>query len=152
MRKSLLTIVTSAFFLFFTTSAYNPSTADARIGYRAPHIGIADADKAISKGNYVLVSFWSTSNPDSRITNQRYDRACRSGKISHISVNMDRSSGVGDIACRLDGVKALHCDSATRQTVIRDWRLDANGYGSFLVGPDGNIVAVNPSVKSLGSI
>lgn len=156
MRKSLLTIVTSAFFLFLTTSAYNPSTAAARSGYRAPYLGVTAASNTSHNGKYVLVTFWSTSNPDSRISNRRYDRACCDiGNIRHISVNLDRSSGVGDLACRIDSLNPnnqFHCDSAQSQHVVRDWSLDRNGYQSFLIDPHGKIVAVNPAVQTLRKV
>ncbi len=156
MRKSLFTIVTSAFFLFLTTSAYNPSTADARIGYRAPYLGVGNVSMASHNGKYVLVTFWSTSNPDSRISNRLYDRACRgNGNIRHISVNLDRSSGVGDMACRLDSLDPagqFHCDSAQRQQVVRDWSLDRGGYQSFLLDSHGKIVAIDPAVQTLRKV
>ncbi len=156
MRKSLLTIVTSALFLFLTTSAYNPSTAAARIGYRAPHLAVDKAQIEDTNGKYVLVTFWSTSNPDSRISNRQYDRACGTdGKVRHISVNLDRSGGVYDMTCRLDSLNPssqFHCDSLQQQNVVREWRLDASGYRSFLVDASGKIVAINPTVQMLREV
>lgn len=154
MRKSLVTIVTIAFFLLLT-SAYSTTPADGRVGYKAPNISLSNRYASLStgalKGEYVLITFWSTANPESRISNMRYDRLCKAaqGRIRHLSVNLDRSSGVCALASRLDGLQpssVFHFGGGDeRDRLEEQWRLDGgDSCKSYLIDPSGKIVAANP--------
>lgn len=162
MRKSLVTIVTIAFFLLLT-SAYSTTPADSRVGYQAPNISLNNRYASLStgalKGEYVLITFWSTASPESRISNMRYDRLCKAaqGRIRHLSVNLDRSSGVCALASRLDGLQpasVFHfAGGDERDRLEKQWRLDGDDGGkSFLIDPSGKIVAANPQPLQLQSI
>lgn len=162
MRKSLVTIVTIAFFLLLT-SAYSTTPADSRVGYQAPNTSLSNRYASLStgalKGEYVLITFWSTANPESRISNMRYDRLCKAaqGRIRHLSVNLDRSGGVCAMASRLDGIQPVNvfhfASGEERNRLEEQWRLDGgDSCKSFLIDPSGKILAADPQPSQLQNI
>lgn len=158
MTKSLFAIATLAILLLFT-SAYYTTPADGRVGYQAPSLTITDSQMgsvslAQLRGNYVLVTFWSSSQPDSRISNIGYDRATRGTAIKHVSVNMDESEAIFQQLISVDNLDSqwqLHCATTLQDKVRRNWRQESD-YCSFLVDPEGIIVQTNPSIQDLAAI
>ena len=71
MKKTLLAVAAIAMLLVFS-SAYNEKAIDSRVGYLAPNFTVSNADTTVSlqdlKGNYVLLTFWSSADAQSRIS------------------------------------------------------------------------------------
>ena len=159
MNKTLLTIATLAMLTLFT-SAYYSAPADSRIGYKAPAL-ILDNNNGLSplmqhQGESVLLTFWASSDAESRLTNLRYDRLSRQPGVAynHVSVNLDRSVNVFNTIVQLDDLNrsAQFSTSADAQeTIIKCWRLN-EGYHSFLIDKSGKIVAVDPDAATLAAI
>lgn len=158
MKKSLFSIVTLAFLILFT-SAYSITPADGRVGYQAPDFKVSNSDTTISlqrmKGKYVLLTFWSSTDAESRISNMRYDKAAgRSEKFVHLSVNLDRSKNVYNEIIKVDNLaKAtqFYCNDAIKSKISKSWRLN-NGFASFLIDPTGKIIEENPEISKLAQI
>ena len=160
MNKTLLTIATLALLTLFT-SAYYSAPADSRIGYRAPSLVLGDVNNGLSplqqhRGENVLLTFLSSSDAQSRLDNMRYDRlAKREGAAyTFISVNLDRSVNVFNTIVAIDNLdrSAQFCSSSDVQdAIIKSWRLD-EGFHTFLLGPDGTIMAVDPDAATLASV
>lgn len=157
MTKSLFALATLAILLVFT-SAYYTTPADGRVGYQAPSLSVTDGSGTHSlsqlRGNYVVVTFWSSVEPESRIANLRQSRATRLNGLQHVSVNMDQSDAIYQQLVNVDGLHSRlqwHCDSAGQEKVRRTWRQES-GYCSFLIDPDGRIVQKDPTPQDLAQL
>ena len=160
MNKTLLTIVTLGLLILFT-SAYYTAPADGRIGYKAPTLILGNSNNGLSplqqhRGSNVLLTFWSSDDPQSRLENIRYDRMSRNSGVhyTHVSVNMDRSMSVFNSVIELDELdRSAQFFSSTdaQSSIIKGWRLE-EGYHSFLLGKDGIIIAIDPDEKKLAQL
>lgn len=160
MNKTLLTIVTLVLLILFT-SAYYTVPADGRIGYKAPALILGNSNNGLSplqqhRGSNVLLTFWSSDDPQSRLENIRYDRMSRNSGVhyTHVSVNMDRSMSVFNSVIELDELdRSAQFFSSTdaQSSIIKGWRLE-EGYHSFLLDKDGIIIAIDPDEKTLAQL
>ncbi len=159
MKKSrrLFVSLSLLFILFASSSSVNDT--DTLVGSHAPNFTVSNGEHSMSlqdeRGNYVLVSFWSSLDPDSRITNMEQDRAAKHNeRIKHLSINYDKSYKVYQEICKLDqleGNSQFYGSNDEGKKLLTVWRQE-NGYSSFLIDPQGTIVAVNPSLAMLARI
>ncbi len=142
------------------TSAYYTAPADSRIGYKAPALVLGNSNGLSPlmqhQGETVLLTFWSSSDPESRLANMHYDRLSRlpGADYIHVSVNMDRSVSVFNSVVELDDLNRSTQFSTSveaQDAIIKSWRLN-EGYHSFLLDGQGTIVAVDPDAKLLASV
>lgn len=159
MKRALAYI---AFFvvLGLLIAAYSERVVKADEGFTAPPIeGLTRADSSTVsleglRGMYVLVNFWNSDNAVSRIAAGEYDRFARSETskpLCLLSVNTDVNPQLfREIVRRdhLDEATQFHIADAEMRHRLAPYRLD-RGYSSYLVDPQGKIVAVNPSVPAL---
>lgn len=155
MKKTLLKVVTACLFLVFLT-AYGSNPSDDRIGYLAPNFTVKNdiCEKEIQqlKGKYVLLTFWSSVDVNSRIANLQYDRIVKKLKgIDYVAVNFDYSRGVYQEILINDGLCA---DSQFYDQDGIDSRLYSRyelgrGMKALLLDKSGKIVAENPSPQEL---
>ena len=159
MNKTLLTIAISGLLLLLT-SAYYTAPADSRIGFKAPSL-VLDNNNGLSplkqhQGNYVLLTFWSSADVESRLQNKHFDNLSRldNAPFTHVSVNMDRSMNVFKAIVKIDKLDQSAQFGTSRdaqEKIIKNWRLD-EGYHSFLLDGEGKIIAVDPTEQTLASI
>ena len=159
MNKTLLTIAVLGL-LTLLTSAYYSAPADSRIGYKAPSL-VLDGNNGLSPlqqhlGENVLLTFWTSSDADSRLDNMRYDRISRDDAMHfiHVSVNLDRSASVFNSVVTIDDLNRstqLTSSLDEQEGIINRWRLD-DGFHSFLIDRQGTIEAVDPDVKTLAAL
>ncbi len=161
MKKTFFIIALFAVMLF-ASSATNHRVFGTEVGSAAPMLSITDGNKAIDlnslRGSYVLLTFWSSTDAPSRVACNNYTTAIRNlqnaQRVRHISVNLDRSAGLfNQIVTRdnLDSDAQFNVQGKQAERIIADFDLD-NGYGSYLIGPDGHIAAINPSISNLITI
>lgn len=160
MNKALLTIVTLGLLILFT-SAYYMAPADSRIGYKAPALVLGNSNNGLSpiqqhRGSNVLLTFWSSDDPQSRLENMRYDRLSRGSNVNyiHVSVNMDRSMSVFNNIIALDNLDRsaqFFSSNDAQYDIIKGWRLE-DGYHSFLLDKEGTIIAIDPNEKELAQL
>ena len=160
MNKALLTIVTLGLLILFT-SAYYMAPADSRIGYKAPALVLGNSNNGLSliqqhRGSNVLLTFWSSDDPQSRLENMRYDRLSRGSNVNyiHVSVNMDRSMSVFNNIIALDNLDRsaqFFSSNDAQYDIIKGWRLE-DGYHSFLLDKEGTIIAIDPKEKELAQL
>jgi len=159
MNKTLLAIATLAMLTLFS-SAYYSAPADSRIGYKAPSLVLGNSNGLSPlqqhRGENVLLTFWDSSDAQSRLDNLHYDRLARQSgaAYTHVSVNLDRSEGVFNTIVALDDLNrsSQFCTSVdVQEGIIKSWRLD-EGYHTFLLDADGMIVAVDPDEHTLAQV
>lgn len=122
-------------------------------GSIAPDFSISNTDTTTTlgslRGNYVIVTFWSSADAQSRIDNLRYDKYAKQSKtpIAYVAVNYDRNRELADEIIRRDGVEqsSQFFDSDGKQgRIFADYHL-GDGYHTCLIDPAGKIIAVDPS-------
>ena len=159
MNKTLLAIATLAL-LTLVSSAYYSAPADSRIGYKAPSLVLGNSNGLSPlqqhRGENVLLTFWDSSDAQSRLENMRYDRLARQSgaAYTHVSVNLDRSVNVFNSIVALDNLNRSAQFSTSvdvQEGIIKSWRLN-EGYHSFLLDADGTIIAVDPDEKTLAQV
>jgi peroxiredoxin len=154
MKKSVITIAILTLFILFATSGnYNP--AESAVGSMAPNFTISNADTTLSlqqlRGNYVLITFWDSAEPQSRIANMQYDRT--KANYIHIGINSDRSQAILGELCHIDGLDAtlqFHTDADS--PILTQWKQTREQLHSFLIDPQGTIIALNPSTEALQAL
>ena len=159
MNKTLLVIATLALLTLFS-SAYYSEPADSRIGYKAPSLVLGNSNGLSPlqqhRGENVLLTFWDSSDPQSRLDNRRYDRLARrnGGAFTHVSVNLDRSVSVFNSIVDLDNLNRSAQFSTSvdvQESIIKSWRLN-EGYHTFLLDAGGTIIAVDPDERTLAQV
>ena len=144
--------------LVISVSAYSERVFEAAEGYNAPSMTIENSDTTLSladmKGRYVIVTFWSSADADSRLRAYRYDEAAKllpQERFCLLSVNFDRSERLFREIVRRDNLSAenhIHVDGSQANRIIHDYRL-TEGFKSLLIDPKGRIVEMNPSIETL---
>lgn len=159
MKKSLLVVV-SLFLLVLFGSSSSGVDADARIGLQAPNFAVSNvagvtAQLQNCRGRYVVVTFWSSVDPESRMANIEHDRvAAGNVRLAHIGVNYDSSEGVYREIVKIDSLDSdtqFYGNTIQGQALLATWHQEA-GYSSYLIDPQGRIVAKNPTAAMLKRI
>ena len=153
MKKQLLLIVIAAFIFIFTSARYE-TPADSRIGYTAPGFSVEKDGNKVElqklRGAYVLVSFWSSTDAESRIATIAYDRLARNhAEMEFVAVNYDPSAAVYDEIVKIDNLAAesqFRDAEGSASSIYKAYRLN-DGFCAMLISPEGKIVAVNPSAE-----
>ena len=159
MKKTLLAVAAIAMLLVFS-SAYNAKVIDSRVGYQAPNFTVSNADTTVSlqdlKGDYVLLTFWSSADAQSRISNMHYDRiAGASSNLQHIAVNYDRSALVFGEVSKIDNLQngSQFFDAEGHESQLhKTYRISSMGYRTLLIDPNGEIISENPSDSELAQL
>lgn len=167
MKQTILLFLLAAAVCVISVAAYTEKVYQPAEGFRAPEFSataVAPQSSPLSldehHGEYVLLSFWSSTDPSSRMHNMNYDSAVRDidaeeapgcKEIAFLSVNFDSSLPLArQIALRdslpLENVANVQGPEARR--LIADYRL-SDGFRAYLIDPEGRVVATNPSVETL---
>lgn len=104
------------------------------------------------KGQYVLLNFWSKSQPLTRIANHTYNVATADAGIRYISVCLDRDEEqLAKMINSEDGNDAAtqYVRSQLDGSTGAEWTRTA---ATWLISPEGTIIARNPSPASLAAV
>lgn len=152
-----------AFFLLslLSISANTARVFKAESGFRAPQFEVTNDFGTVSlsqyEGEYVLVNFWTSADAASRMAAADYDRYFRDNtnrKIRFMSVNLDRSATLFSQVVKADSLNAsmqYHVESSSADGLIRDYAL-SGAMTSFLVDPQGRIIATDPTAEMLDGL
>ncbi len=155
-----MTIIALFAVLLFTVSSRSARDLRASKGFAAPELALVNASDSSEmnlsdiKGRYVLVNFWAAYDAESRIAAHDFDRlaaATDSKRLCLMQINLDRGSRLFREIVRRDRLnEAQQFKVSARQEadVIRAFNL-GSGLQSYLIDPDGEIVAVNPTPKAV---
>lgn len=160
MKKAISIIAVFVVFLL-SISARTERVFKAEDGYKAPALRVANANSEISledlRGDYVLVNFWSSTNAASRVAAGEYDSFVKNGEgkqIHLLSVNSDDNERLFREIVRRDGLdeKTQYRASGTSASdMVSEYGLQG-GMQSFLIDPQGRILATNPDVRTIASL
>ena len=109
MKKSPIIVVSLLLLLVFFGSSSSGVETEARIGLQAPNFAVSNGEVTAQlqncRGRYVVVTFWSSVDPESRMANIVHDRvAAGNARLAHIAVNYDSSEGVYRELVKLDSL------------------------------------------------
>ena len=142
MRKTLF-VVLGLMITVVLASAFNSSPSEPRIGFQAPNFTVTNGDTTLSlqdlRGKYVKLTFWSSTNAQSRIALQNADA---DDDMVSIAVNLDPSEGVFNEICKLDGLRSdtqFHVSHASSD-ILKSWQ-QGDELSTFVIDPQGIIVA-----------
>ena len=153
--------ILSLVFAAFLSSSIPVGSHSLVNGEEAPSITLSSKAGSGSlnelEGKYVVVNFWSASDPQSRITNQNLSKlaeALPSSKVRFVSICTDSDESLASQIMKADGINpavvSLSSSDVTAQ-VIDDYQT-ATGLRSFLIDPFGNLVSVSPSEEAIKTI
>lgn len=152
--------------VLISLSAHSGREFEAAEGYNAPLFSLTDTtgdsarvvSLADMKGQFVLVHFWDSCNPSSRINAIEYDRfAARCGSEQQfvlLSVNLDDNEALYREIIKSDKLNEetqFHVAGTDALRLIDAYNLQ-QGMNSFLLSPEGRVIAVNPVVQQLKSL
>ncbi|MDE5688005.1 MAG: TlpA family protein disulfide reductase [Paramuribaculum sp.] len=159
--KKTMTIIVFFAVLLISMSAYSGRVYEAAEGYKAPAFTLAKSDTTVQladlKGRYVLLSFWASCDAASRVDAARYSDYARSAdeeRFCLLSVNMDRSERLFREIVRRDNLSAetqFHVTGDVASRIAEDYHL-ADGFNSYLIDPEGQVIATNPSAEILTQV
>lgn len=159
MKKTMM-IIALFVVLIVTVSSRSDREYQAAQGFEVPSLELVSAadssviDLESLKGQYVVINFWAASDAESRIAAHDFDRfAAKVGteQLRLLQVNLDRSVRLFREIVRRDGLEAAQqftVKAPESSRVSKIFNLGA-GLQSYLLDPEGKIVAVNPSLETV---
>lgn len=158
MKKAIYMIAFFVLSLLFV-SAHTDTVMVAERGFKAPPLKLDSEKGSISlsqlKGKYVLVNFWTSVDATSRIVTADFDRLLgQSDKVSLLSVNLDADECLFREIVHNDSLNdntQYHADASAAITIYADY-LPGGRMCSYLIDPQGFIVAINPSLQFISSL
>lgn len=169
--KTLKTIIAAFAILLVTTSAFADRQHDAAIGEKAPALVLANDSTTLAleqlKGQWVVLSFWSAADAHSRLASHSVFSLAGNNEplstaggtpVTLLSVNLDRSEQLMREIMKIDGTESasmpvFHLDPADSATerICRSWAM-TKGLRTFIINPEGEIEAVDPTEKRLRAL
>lgn len=149
--------------LLFFSSSFSVEGTVADLGKLAPNVRMENGGTPVSiedyRGQYLLLTFWSSEDGRSRLKCNEYDsffnKAAQTegadSRIAFVAVNFDKNKPLFDELVRYDNLTAtsqFYVNENEIKQISKAYNL-GNGLKSYLIDPSGRIVSVNPDVKKL---
>ncbi len=160
MKKTFLIAALFIGVLLFA-GGYAESRHSSPVGLKAPALAIEEADSMINldrlRGDYVLLTFWTSTDAPSRQAANLYtawERRNPDSDVKIIGLNFDDSQALFQEIVRRDSLENdqhFHISGERAKLLSDRYGLD-QGYGSVLIDPEGKIMAYNPSPEELSMI
>lgn len=161
--KKIIMIVAAAALMLGITSAFNEQRFGATPGSEAPMLTLANNHGSVNladmRGNYVLLSFWSSDDGNSRALCNSYatwfdqNREAKPN-FRYVGVNLDANPALYSRIVAADGLnQALQYAVPTVDTanVKQSFGIEQTA-GTLLISPDGRVLAVNPTTAQLAAL
>lgn len=131
------------------------------IGKTAPSLTFASGTSLDTipetEGKYIIINFWSSDDPASRILNRRISdihSSLSSSKVTFISVCMDNDDSLSKEIAAADKISERTISISVKDLspqVTEDFQT-ASGNRSFIIDPFGNLADISPLPESIPSI
>jgi hypothetical protein len=165
--KKLVIFIASLVVLLVASSAFGDKRQEAALGAKTPTLVVSAADTTLSveslKGSWVILTFWSAADAQSRVAlhdvvnymRQRPTDNQAVNNVAVVSVNFDRSSQLMREIMRIDNTDnylPFRVDNDEAEASIRRAYRMNEGLRTFLINPEGVLIAADPSEDTLRSI
>lgn len=160
MKKTLLIAALLVGLLLFA-GEFSPRASITDLGRKAPALELHDADSIVAldrlRGDYVLLNFWSATDAPSRHAANQYtawQRMHQGSDLKLIGINFDDSEALFHEIVRRDSLEnsnQFYAQGDVARDIIDNYGLE-HGLGSVLIGPDGKIIAHNPTLALLDQL
>jgi hypothetical protein len=162
MKKTFL-MVASLLVLLLTTSGFNDNHHGAMPGDIAPIINLQNDLSAVDlshyRGKYVILSFWTSTDANSRLLCNRYDAWIKNNdpgnnKVCMLGINLDENTTLFSQIVRADNLNPkaqFNAKGKNAEKINSDYHLNS-GYGTLLIGPDGRVIASNPEPSQIAAL
>lgn len=156
MKKAILFIACFAV-LFISLSAFTDRAIAPTTGYKAPELRLTNGTATVAMssqgaGKYTILNFWSTADAQSRLKCNIYSAfAGAEDNLNFVAVNFDSNADLFREILRRDGLSAstqYHVEGK-EATKIQDLYHLSDGLKSFLINPEGRIIAVDPDIEQV---
>lgn len=154
MQKSTLACIAFGLMLLFSSAKTDYSSSNA-LGDYAPNLQLNYNTNKLSiqqfRGRYIVLQFWNSLDPQSRISNRNLANVATKRGMAYIGVNFDRSEALKQQLCAIDGLDTtiqVHVDQQQAHSIRKQWNIGEN-YHSYLINPQGRIIAIDPSAEEL---
>lgn len=162
MKKTMV-IIAIIGFLLLSSSAGTERYFKTAEGLKAPSFEMLASDGTVVStsdfaGRFVIVNFWASNDAGSRMAAKLYNGYVESvgeEQVSLLSVNFDSNRELVNEIVRRDNLSARSQFDVQSKSSIEDIldKFDMhNGLKSFLLNPEGRILAINPSVATIASV
>lgn len=152
-------LIAGIFGFFFALSSFNTSDTGIAPGLTAPALNLENGNGQTSlaemRGNYVVLNFWSASDPQGRmnvrIAQSQIENLGENDKIRQIAVNADDSERMFSAIVRNDNMNPdlqYYVSGKKAEQVIDNFSID-KGVRTLLINPEGKIIEINPDCGSL---
>lgn len=157
--KKLFSIFSVLTIYLLSVSAHSERVFDNVEGSNAPLFTVKD-DSGLTvslesfKGKYLLLSFWNSVNPESRIKVNQFETIVSNNSEANaclLAVNLDENIVLYNQIKKIDNLnEGVHINVSNEQRNILNklYHLDS-GLTSYLIDPQGKIVAVNPTKEQI---
>lgn len=158
MKRCIFTIFLSIAVLILL-SAYERKPTDTLFVPNDVVIGRGDScvfDISEVSGRNVLLTFWSSDNASSRLSNMYYAALARKyDDMVHVGVNFDSSRQMFEEILRRDNLDGdslqFHVSGNDAARLINSYGLK-HGFQSYMFDPSGRIIARNPSAENVNRL
>lgn len=123
-----------------------------QVGNLVPKIALQNVD--LESDGYVLLQFWASYNPESRVKNVKMHNIISQSKMEYlrlVSISFDENSAIfqGIIkADHLNELTQLHDPEGINSELFKSFHLE-KGFGNWLINQKGVIVAKNISPSDI---
>ena len=142
MKRTIFGIV-GFFALMLASSAFTQRITAPAVGYYVPNLSVGNTDSTETTS---LAAYQQWIDSEKSET--------RGKKIELVAVNLDSNKRMFEEIVKrdhLDRTQQFHIGAEQASFVIEDFQLGAQTK-SFLIDPDGRIVAINPTTDQLNQI
>lgn len=148
--KSCLVLL-AASLLIFLSSAAHTERAQALQGAEAPALALENEQgvKSLSalRGKYVVVNFWNSADPQSRIDNALIDRAVKkaNSEVEYIAVCTDSTPDLFGSILQADGLDKAHqyLYESSQPGIVLSKYCSPGECVAFLIDPQGRVVTTS---------
>lgn len=155
MKRCILTIFLSVAVLLLI-SAYERKPTETL--FTVDNMAISQGDSCLlemseMKGKNVLLTFWSSDDATSRLSNMYYSSLARKHEdMVHVGVNFDSSPQLFREILRRDNLAGdslqFHVSGDDAAKMINRYGLQ-HGFQSYMLDPSGKVIARNPSLENV---
>ena len=148
--KSWLVLLAASLIVFLSSAAHTEQ-AKAEAGHEAPALVVSNSAGVVKlsalRGKYVVINFWNSADPQSRINNALFDRALADSDsgIEYIAICTDSTPELFGCVLEADGLREARqfiYDRNLAGTLLSDYCAPGES-ATYLIDPETKVVTMS---------